>query len=69
MELEVADHLPVSELDDVKVELESQTTPGYQLDAPDGIATWKLKLAPAEKKKLELAFHVDVPSSYDSGGL
>ncbi|MHB8877092.1 MAG: mucoidy inhibitor MuiA family protein [Myxococcaceae bacterium] len=69
VELEVADHLPVSELDDVKVELEPQTTAGYQLNAPDGIATWKVKLAPAEQRKLELAFHIDVPSSYDSGGL
>jgi len=69
-ELEVAEHIPVSELEDVKVELDAKkTTAGYALDAADGIATWKLKLAPAEKRTVDLVFHVDVPSSYDSGGL
>ena len=68
-ELELAEHLPVSELDDVKVELDTKkTAAGYTLDAADGIATWKLKLAPAEKRELSLTFYVDVPSSYDSGG-
>jgi len=68
-ELEVAEHVPVSELEDVKVELDTKkTTAGYALDATDGIATWKLKLAPAEKRTVDLVFHVDVPSSYDSGG-
>jgi uncharacterized protein (TIGR02231 family) len=68
-ELEVAEHIPVSELEDVKVELDTKkTTAGYALDAADGIATWKLKLAPAEKRTVDLVFHVDVPSSYDSGG-
>ncbi len=68
-ELEVSDHVPVSELDDVKVELEPQTTQGFRLEATDGVATWKVRLNPADKKKVELAFHVDVPSSYESGGL
>lgn len=69
-EVEVAEHLPVSELDDVKVELDTKkTTAGYTLDAADGIATWKLQLAPAEKRTVDFVFHVDVPSSYDSGGL
>jgi uncharacterized protein (TIGR02231 family) len=67
-QLELAERVPVSELDDVKVAVESSTTAGYALNAPDGIATWKLKLAPAEKRRFELAFHLDVPSSYDSGG-
>jgi uncharacterized protein (TIGR02231 family) len=68
-ELEVAEHVPVSELEDVKVELDTKkTTAGYALDATDGIAIWKLKLAPAEKRTVDLVFHVDVPSSYDSGG-
>ncbi len=68
-DVELAEHVPVSELDDVKVEFDAETSKGYQLNAADGIATWKVKLAAAEKKKLELAFHVDVPSAYDSGGL
>jgi uncharacterized protein (TIGR02231 family) len=68
--VEVAEHIPVSELDDVKVELNSEkTTGGHALDAMDGIVSWKVTLAPAEKRSVDLVFHVDVPSSYDMGGL
>ena len=57
------------ELDDVKVELEPKTTAGFELRRDDGIATWKLDLAPGASKTVDLAFHVDVPSSYDTSGL
>jgi uncharacterized protein (TIGR02231 family) len=67
--VELAEHIPVSELDDVKVELGEKTTGGHALDKEDGIISWKLKLAPAEQRDVELSFHVDVPSSYDMGGL
>jgi uncharacterized protein (TIGR02231 family) len=67
--IELAEHVPVSELDDVKVELESKTTAGFELRRDDGIATWKLDLAPGASKTVDLAFHVDVPSSYDTSGL
>jgi uncharacterized protein (TIGR02231 family) len=68
--VELAEHIPVSELDDVKVELDSEkTTGGHALEAMDGIISWKVTLAPAEKRSVDLAFHVDVPSSYDMGGL
>jgi hypothetical protein len=59
----------VSELDDVKVDLEQESTAGYTLAAEDGIATWKVKLAPGERRTVDLAFHVDAPSSYETGGL
>jgi uncharacterized protein (TIGR02231 family) len=68
-EVEVSEHVPVSELDDILVEVDAKTTRGYELKAADGIVTWKLPLKPAEKRAVDLAFHVDVPSSYDSGGL
>ncbi len=68
--VEIAEHIPVSELDDVKVELDSKrTSEGFSLEAADGIVSWKVKLAPAEQRSLDLAFHVDVPASYDSGGM
>jgi uncharacterized protein (TIGR02231 family) len=68
--VEVAEHLPVSELDDVKVELDKEkTTSGFALDAMDGIVSWTLTLAPAEQRSVEFVFHVEVPSSYDTGGL
>jgi|SRR5579871_599053 len=68
-EIEISDHLPVSELDDVKISIDDQTTAGYQSRPDDGIVTWRVKLAPSEQRKLDFAFHVDVPSSYDSGGM
>jgi uncharacterized protein (TIGR02231 family) len=68
--VEVAEHIPVSELDDVTVELDAKkTTPGHAVEAMDGIVTWKLTLAPSEQRSVDLAFHVDVPSSYDMQGL
>ena len=67
--IEIADRVPVSEMDDVQVALDETTTPGFELQKDDGIVRWKAQLAPAEKKRLELAFHIDVPSSYDTGGM
>jgi uncharacterized protein (TIGR02231 family) len=66
-EIELAEHVPVSELDDVKVQIEPKTTAGFELAPEDGIVRWKVKLGPSEKRELKLAFQVDVPSSYDSG--
>ncbi len=69
-ELEIVERIPVSELEDVIVEVEKEkTTSGYELKGPDGLVVWKVKLKPAEERKLELAFHVDVPGSYETGGL
>ncbi|MCP3097352.1 mucoidy inhibitor MuiA family protein [Myxococcus sp. K15C18031901] len=68
-QVELSEHIPISELDDVKVEVEPESTTGYALDAADGIATWKVKLAPGESRDVNLAFHVDAPSSYETGSL
>ncbi|WP_164017961.1 mucoidy inhibitor MuiA family protein [Pyxidicoccus trucidator] len=67
--VELSEHVPVSELDDVKVELEPESTAGYTLAAADGIATWKVPLAPGEQRTVDLAFHVDAPSDYDTGAM
>jgi uncharacterized protein (TIGR02231 family) len=68
-ELQVQEHIPVSELDDVHVEIDPKTTGGYELEKSDGIVTWKLKIPKGETKNVDLIFHVDVPSSYDNGNL
>jgi uncharacterized protein (TIGR02231 family) len=67
-EVELSEHIPVSELDDVKVGIDGTTTAGYALRNEDGIVTWRLKLQPGEKRTVELRYHVDVPASYDAGG-
>ena len=67
-EVELAEPIPVSELDDIQVGIDGTTTRGYALRAADGIVTWRLQLAPGEKRTIELHYHVDVPASYDAGG-
>jgi uncharacterized protein (TIGR02231 family) len=63
-EIELSEHIPVSELDDIKVVLAPETTPGYKLSSDDGILTWRLPLRPGEKRLLSLSYFVDVPASY-----
>jgi uncharacterized protein (TIGR02231 family) len=65
--VELADRVPVSELDDVVVALDEQTSAGYALDKEAGIVRWPVKLGAGEKQRVELRFHVEVPSSYGGG--
>ena len=68
-EVELIEQIPVSEMDDVRVTVDPNTAPGYELAAQDGRLTWKLRPTPGEPKTFELHFHVDVPGSYDAEGL
>jgi hypothetical protein len=63
-EVQITEQVPVSELDDVKVVIDARTTGGYRLDKDDGLLTWRLKLAPGQKRQLRLAFRIEVPASY-----
>lgn len=63
-EVELSEHIPVSELTDVQVALDPQTSPGYELQPQDGILTWKLPLSPQSKRTVALHYYVDVPASY-----
>jgi len=63
-ELELSDHIPVSEMKEVAVSVDGPTTAGYNLDRADGIVRWSLKLAPGEERAIDLAFHIDVPGEY-----
>lgn len=69
VEVQLADHLPVSELSDIAVTVNEKTTGGYALAKDDGIARWKVPLKAQEKKSIDFGFKVEVPSSYDTGGL
>jgi uncharacterized protein (TIGR02231 family) len=68
-EVTLQDHVPVSQMDDVKVVIDPKTTAGYELSKDDGIVSWKLSLAPKEKRNIELRFALEVPAKYDSSGL
>jgi uncharacterized protein (TIGR02231 family) len=67
--VEIQEQIPVSELDDVKVIIEKETTSGYSTVASDGRLTWQFPLSPGEKKAIELHFTVEIPTKYDSAGL
>lgn len=69
VDVQLAESLPVSELDDIAITVTEKTTAGYALGKDDGIAKWKVPLRPGEKKNVDLAFQVEVPSSYETGGL
>lgn len=64
VEIELTDHIPVSEMKDVTVTVDPQTSPGYSIAASDGIVAWPVKLAAGEERALDLAFRIDVPSDY-----
>ena len=67
--MELQEHIPVSELEDVKVVVEKETTGGYSQVATDGLLAWPVTLGPGERKTVELHFTVEVPTKYDPAGL
>ena len=70
LEIKMRDHIAVSELSDVIVTVDPKaTTAGYESIAADGLLSWKVPLAPGEKKNIELAFGIAIPTKYESGGL
>lgn len=69
LDVALTDHLPVSELADIAVSVGEKTTPGYQQGAQDGLVKWKVSLKAQEKKTVDFIFRVDVPTSYETGGL
>jgi uncharacterized protein (TIGR02231 family) len=64
-DVDVVEHVPVSELEDVRVVLEARTTAGHDLDRADGIVRWRRRLRPGERAGLDLAFRIEVPSGYE----
>jgi uncharacterized protein (TIGR02231 family) len=67
--VDVSDHIPVSELADISVALDADTTAGFIQRPADGILTWVVKVPAASERVVVLHFHVDVPRSYDLTGL
>src|SRR5205823_751878 len=58
--IELSEQLPVSEIDDVEVTIDSRTTGGFSKDEREGRLDWKLAFSPKERKVIELRFQVDV---------
>jgi uncharacterized protein (TIGR02231 family) len=62
--VEVRENIPVSKNAEVKVEMLTGTTAGYELDAVRGFVIWKLSLAAGEKKSVDLRFKINLPSDW-----
>jgi len=60
----IEDQAPVSEIDDVKVELLPVTTPPTEKDVRNrrGVMAWSLEVAPGEAKEIRIAWRVRWPA-------
>lgn len=61
VEIIVKDHIPVSQDDDIKVELFDKS--GGELDELTGIVTWREKLKSKDQKKFNLEFEITYPKN------
>ncbi len=60
-ELQLLERVPVSELEQVQVELdEGKTSPGFERDA-QGLVRWTIALAPGKQRRVTLAFALIMP--------
>ena len=64
--IELRENIPVSKIDDVKVEvLGGATTAGYQLDPVRGLVTWPVSLKTGEWRNVDLGFAIRLPDSWE----
>ena len=67
--VELRENIPVSQIDDVKVELVAkQTTPGYELDARRGFVTWSVPLKSGEWRYIDLGYAIHLPDAWQVNG-
>jgi uncharacterized protein (TIGR02231 family) len=67
--IELREHIPVSKIDDVKVELLGKvTTAGYQLDAARGFVTWSVHLVNGEWRNVDLGYAIHLPDNWQVPG-
>ncbi|ALO27950.1 mucoidy inhibitor MuiA family protein [Leptospira borgpetersenii] len=58
--------IPVSGVENVKVSIDSVTTPGYaEVRKDSGILEWKLDLRPSQKQEIKLKYKVSFPAEFD----
>lgn len=58
--------IPVSGVENVKVSIDSITTPGYaEVRKDSGILEWKLDLRPSQKQEIKLKYKVSFPAEFD----
>lgn len=64
----ISDNFPISRNEKIKVDLEEPKKDEAEISS-DGIISWKVKLAPGEKKKLSMKFRVEYPKELTITGL
>jgi uncharacterized protein (TIGR02231 family) len=62
--VELRESIPVSKMDDIKVELAKRTTGGYKLDAARGFLTWSLTLQRGEWRYTDLGYAIHLPNDW-----
>ncbi len=64
MRVVIEDHVPVSEINDIKVELLPATTAPTEKDVRNqrGVMAWSLEVAPGEAKEIRAAWRVRWPT-------
>lgn len=67
--VEVRDHIPVVELDDVTLALDPKTTAGWVDPNKEGILQWTVEVVPHATRSVDLGYHLDVPSRYATPGM
>ena len=64
--IELREQIPVSKIEDVRVELLGKATSGgYQLDGPRGFVTWSVRLVRGEWRDVDLGYAIHLPDSWD----
>lgn len=64
----IKENIPVSQNKDIKVYLDQQATKPYKWNKADGIVTYRLVIPPRSKKKITVAYTVDLPKDYKVTG-
>lgn len=63
--VEIRERIPVSKVEDVRVELNTKkSTAGYTLDEHRGFVTWTVKLRSGKKKSIDLAYEIHLPKEW-----
>ncbi|MCK5796530.1 MAG: mucoidy inhibitor MuiA family protein [Deltaproteobacteria bacterium] len=61
-ELELIERVPVSEIEQVKVQIDEETSPDHEVD-DQGLVHWQVQMAPDEELTRHLVFKVITPSN------
>ncbi|MBN1962991.1 MAG: DUF4139 domain-containing protein [Deltaproteobacteria bacterium] len=66
--VEIRENIPVSKIEDVKVELDKKnTTKGYALDKYRGLITWKLNIPAGKKETIDFGYTIKLPEDWNIG--